>query len=502
MIAKYFINRQNRQIINFLKSKKIFYFQYLSIYGQLDYLKINKIQKFINWESQDFEIDFDDEFGPSAFHEIIGISDNTSIIWSLELLDEFKDKWNWKHLSRNSSLNWWSGPMIKHFEDKWDWIELSNNSNLNLKIETIEKFKAKWNWKSSNFHRDFRKTNFHEKFIPGICGNLSISWDFEKINKFQDLIDWHALSLNPNIEFSLNIPHEKCIFGKVLEYCEMLPNPIENYKLGRIFANSYSYYSLLNVFEKWNFKSLSYNPSLGKMIQIRPESVRIDFLNSYEWDWSAISGNPSIAWTINMIEFFKDRIDWDSFSKKKNFAFTENKEGYWSNYYIDKYKDKLNWNSLSTNSSLPWSLDFMELYKDLWNWENISLNSGIPWSKEILSTYETHLNWEHLSEYSVPWDRNLIRKFKNKISWSKISNNKKVKWKVSILKSYYRKLNMQTIFTNEMETPLSWDHYKFYLNRGGNDCLTLLQNRHFCENIIKPLLSEENYNDILNKHLN
>ena len=37
-----------------------------------------------------------------------------------ELLERFKDKWNWHELSVNEALPW-SLALIEQFKDKWDW---------------------------------------------------------------------------------------------------------------------------------------------------------------------------------------------------------------------------------------------------------------------------------------------------------------------------------------------------------------------------------------------
>jgi hypothetical protein len=482
MLTNYLINKHNEEILSFLKYNKNFLLPYLSAYGQLNYLKINNLQSILNWESRDFELDFDDEFGPSVRPEIRGISDNTHIEWSLELIDQFKEKWNWKHLSRNVSLNWWSEALLKFFEDKWDWIELSNNINLNLNSDLIEKFKTKWNWNSVNFHRDITKMEITEKIITGISGNSSISWDYEKINKFQDHIDWHALSLNTNIEFTSNIRHNKCYYGKII---------------GWSFG---TYFNLLNEFENWNFKSLSYNPSLCMMKCSLPERVLIEFLDAYEWDWTGISKNPSIPWTYKTIETFKDRIDWKSFSRRELLSNCEHAIGSWSTDLIEKYIDKLDWSELSSNPYLPWSNEFIDRFKDRWSWRGISLNEGIPWSKELLSRYENQLHWDLLSEYAGQWDKSLIMKFQDKINWKKLSYNKKVKWTLSLLKEH-RSLDLNYIFTNQLETPLSWECYRFYIGEKLTDTLSLLQNIHFCESIIKPILSGQNYEVVLRCHL-
>lgn len=476
-------SKNDDEILNFLTYRYKFLFPYLSIYGQLDINKMKKIGKYLNWESSDYFVDVDDDFGPWGFPEIKGISDNTSIKWSLELIDQFKDKWNWKHLSRNASLNWWSEHFITYFEDKWDWDELSNNINLNLNINLIEKFSTKWNWKCLNFHIDYHRINILEDMSVGICANRGNSWDYKKIDKFQDLIDWSAISLNPNIDFFSDIPTNKCVFGE----------PI-NGKYG-------SQYTLLNAFQNWNFENLSYNTSIGKVIKWESDKIVSEFLKSYDWDWSGISNNPSIPWTTNIIELLEDRLDWKSFSKNDVFANYGNGSFFWTIEFIEFYKDKLYWPSLSSNHSLPWSLDFIDHFINLWDWKSISYNYGITWSKEILYKYEKHLNWDILCESGVAWDKDLMREFNYKINWKKISNNKRVKWTLFMFRIYYSKLDLKMLFSIELDTPLTWEIYRYYLNDINNDSLVLLKNEHFCKKIIKPLLTEENMDVVIKEHL-
>jgi len=141
----------------------------------------------------------------------------------------------------------------------------------------------------------------------------------------------------------------------------------------------------------------------------------------------------------------------------------------------------------------------------MWDWRKISRNRGIPWSKSILSKFENNLNWD-LSKYDldlisiVPWDQKLIRKFKDKIDWRKISRSKRVNWSLPMMKKHYknREIKLEDIFRYELETPLTWKFYKFYLKDHMNDSSVLLENNHFCENIIKPILTGENYETVFN----
>lgn len=461
-------SREN-EIINYTYS---FLIPYLSAYGQLGIDKIKKIERDITWISSDYYVDVDDEFGPSAYPEIIGISDNTAINWSIELITYFKEKWNWQHLSRNVSLNFSSESLIECFEDKWDWKELSKNTSLKLNINLIERFKNKWNWNSSNFHLEHGNINFLEEINPGICGNRNVDWDYDMIMEFHELIDWHALSLNPNTDFTRNIPINKFDF-----------DPIER--------NCNRRYTLLNAFENWDFKDLSFNPAIGKLIQQLEDNEKIQFLKNNDWDWTGISNNNSIPWSESLLEVFCDRIDWESFSRYNNNEFN------WTIEFLEKQKTKLNWSNLSSNNALPWSMEFINHFKDLWSWKNISLNSGIPWTEDILHKYSIELHWDILSTYGVFWDRNLMKEFKDKINWKKLSYNREVKWTFSLFRQHYKELDLGYIFSNESEFPLTWEFFRYYLNDPNCKPLILLNNKHFCEKIVRPCLTEETVNKLL-----
>ena len=65
-----------------------------------------------------------------------------------------------------------------------------------------------------------------------------------------------------------------------------------------------------------------------------------------------------------MIQKFKNRIDWDKFSRR---AETETL----TEAFIEAFKDKWNWAELSENSSLELTFDLLDKYADRWNWEEI-----------------------------------------------------------------------------------------------------------------------------------
>ena len=109
------------------------------------------------------------------------------------------------------------------------------------------------------------------------------------------------------------------------------------------------------------------------MQKIMNEEAWKELSNDFNWsetllekyqdkvDWYEISRNRNILWTIPMIQKFKNRINWDTFSeyfgKIEREVVTEN--------IIETFKDKWNWNELSQNSNVSLSFELLDKYADL-----------------------------------------------------------------------------------------------------------------------------------------
>ena len=59
--------------------------------------------------------------------------------WTIDLIEKYKDNWNWIHLSGNKKLPW-SFKLIDRYKDKWDWWWLTYNDNIIWSLELIEYF--------------------------------------------------------------------------------------------------------------------------------------------------------------------------------------------------------------------------------------------------------------------------------------------------------------------------------------------------------------------------
>ena len=74
-----------------------------------------------------------------------------NINWSVELIEKYKDQWDWEELSWNTSLPW-SIELFEKYKDQWDWGGLSRNTSLPWSIELIEKNKDQWDWRELSWN--------------------------------------------------------------------------------------------------------------------------------------------------------------------------------------------------------------------------------------------------------------------------------------------------------------------------------------------------------------
>ena len=74
------------------------------------------------------------------------VSSNHEILWTPEMLEEFKDWITWANLSRADCDTILTVACLERFADYWDWDKLSKNLSIPLDYDTIDRFIDKWNW--------------------------------------------------------------------------------------------------------------------------------------------------------------------------------------------------------------------------------------------------------------------------------------------------------------------------------------------------------------------
>ncbi|MBR4147362.1 MAG: hypothetical protein IKX35_05975 [Bacteroidales bacterium] len=74
------------------------------------------------------------------------VSRNSSINWTPELIKDFANLIDWKVFSGSVDEKLLYDEIIEQFKDKWDWTELSGNSSLKLTYELLDKYIDRWDW--------------------------------------------------------------------------------------------------------------------------------------------------------------------------------------------------------------------------------------------------------------------------------------------------------------------------------------------------------------------
>lgn len=110
---------------------------------------------------------------------------NKSLPWSEELIEKYKDKWEWGHkeeredgsvayaigLTSNPSLPW-SIELIKKFQDYWFWPDLSYSESVPWSLELIIDFHDKWDWGLLKVNKILWQKVFYPFIDPGTIRKL------------------------------------------------------------------------------------------------------------------------------------------------------------------------------------------------------------------------------------------------------------------------------------------------------------------------------------------
>lgn len=87
------------------------------------------------------------------------ISRNRCIRWTIPMIQKFKNRINWEAFSEYISGESLPENILETFKDKWNWHELTANSEVPLSYELLDKYADLWDWEEVI---DRYYTNFYE----------------------------------------------------------------------------------------------------------------------------------------------------------------------------------------------------------------------------------------------------------------------------------------------------------------------------------------------------
>lgn len=114
------------------------------------------------------------------------IVENDNITWTVSILHKFSKRINWAKFSENITAEYLTPEILDAFKDKWDWKALSENWAFELNDELLMRYADLWDWEKIINHSFYncvyneRGLDFYEKYkdyIPAAKLQGSNLWD-------------------------------------------------------------------------------------------------------------------------------------------------------------------------------------------------------------------------------------------------------------------------------------------------------------------------------------
>jgi tetratricopeptide (TPR) repeat protein len=218
-----------------------------------------------------------------------------------------------------------------------------------LDYDKIKRFDYVWNWKR-------------------ISNNNNVSWSENIINEYSDNLDWVLLSKNPGIPWDniqlIDKLKNKLVWEDVCRYNKLTEKFI-------IYFENIIFYHQNKEGDRSNLAHLlSSNPNVEWNLHLLKK-----YEDFWKWDQFGICENKGILWTIEMLDYFTDRIGWQGLSRHGNVFFSPN--------LLIKYQSKLSMREVFNNDCFKLDHYMIETLKniDITHWYRIK---SLNWTKELL----------------------------------------------------------------------------------------------------------------------
>jgi len=358
-------------------------------------------------------IEFSDEFTPDKMAEII--SKRLSFSELIELSDKLVDKF---------------GQLFEYL----NWRQLIEVCSSDILLDFIENHKDKFEFFSQNDH--FSKSISLKIPVDVILDMEDLKWDWPIVTKeavnqnlineqiiydYSHLWDWKTL-----IE-SVYQTEQLLLENDLPEIATLISMSIDEENTKRAWRYITSKYPTHLI---WNAISVTSNIDVMK------------------WDWDFLSSSTRMPVSINTLEQYVDKINWEVFSGNNflNKLFRNDKELFssrqmWEAHvikYLIRFKDKWHFNQLSLINNITGNARIISHFKDFWDWNILSsdrstlLTRGINKNKsfdiETIRLFMDKIDFDILSSRNdCIIDLNLIQKFSNvKWNWKLLSVNSSV----------------------------------------------------------------------------
>ena len=338
----------------------------------------------------------------------------------VDYLDYYSEKWDWTYLSNNLDKSFILDNLPnRDYVKKWDWKVLlmhrldKDDLRLNGYLPTVATCLTSLEQESKNncwtiICQKFTFDELQEMIrmtAPMKMGDL-FTWDYldfynrdefhlrAYLSENLGLIDWAALSRCNKIEDEFK--WDKTLFSEKVWLDDVLSTLTEE---------EYD----------WDFKALSKISSLNS-------NARILSVKSPEWDWTYLCEHSPLFDKNDefkrVFKRFSRWLDYEVLSRRRNSGVSESIIG-------SRIDASWNWTLLSENPSIKFSIDFIKDHRDKgWNWHALSSRNDLVLDNESLfGLSEKGWDWQALSNRTdLIYDESFIEHFIDKpMDWLKLS---------------------------------------------------------------------------------
>lgn len=331
---------------------------------------------------------------------------------------------------------------------QWDYDYFYNLPEFSVR-QYLNK-NADWvNWTALSLSKTLNKTFFWDKSlysydvwfkdVSAFLENDKYRWNFKGLSKL-DSINWNDSFLKIKTkEWDWNYLSEFSGCFKKNGKFESRFKRFASYLIFQPFSkriDSGITEKLIteNIDKDWDWSALSENDSI---------QFTIDFIKQNkekQWNWNALSNRADIILNNEIIIELSDKEwGWEKISKRTDIVFEE--------ILIEELHNKpLSWLVVSQNSTFQPTAKTLSLLKgNELDWDAISKNENL--SIDILWDYRDSLNWMYITQnekFDIT-DINLLSKYQEYIDWKFVSQSNKFKISIYNLKQFKDKLKWTVI---------------------------------------------------------
>lgn len=350
---------------------------------------INECQDFIDWDmiSRSKFIDDRLKYNPRA-----GITQKS---WNKDvknLIESFRDKWDFSGLSTFESLNdqdWF----LSEFKTELDWEYIS----LHSKVFTIEDKQELNNIINAfkryiSFHALSRRDDIDIEQIRKIAPDAAYDYNVLIANGTYE-VTADDIKSRPNYNWDWRTISSSA-FEPTAEFLEKYLDKDWDWKIlsRKNWSRVWSKESLIKLMASdesiskevdWMVLSgRAYFPCTRSVLSLLPEdmvdwpkismckcikSLLEDFADNL--DWRAVSENVNLDVNdLVLLHKYADDIDWSVLSNRKDFVYTES--------ILEQFSDRIDWTRASASENINFTVALVDRYVDYWDWPTLVRNKA------------------------------------------------------------------------------------------------------------------------------